>query len=45
MDIRAVGGMGDGVKVDVGEGVNVKVSVGINAIVLVGSAVGVAASG
>lgn len=40
-----VGGIGDGVKVDVGDGVSVKVPVGITAIVFVESAIGVATSG
>ena len=42
---RAVGGKGDGVKVDVGDGVNVRVSVGISVTVLTGSGVCVADSG
>jgi hypothetical protein len=42
---KAMGGKGDGVKVDVGDGINVRVSVGISVIVLTGSGVCVADSG
>jgi len=42
---KAMGGKGDGAKVDVGDGANVRVSVGISVTVLIGSRVCVANSG